>query len=311
MIVQRPGWQAASDWYRIARRVRRIDPAIAVFIANTETTDETVAARAAEQPSLVFSPSPLGNFTPRRGKVYQGRVIPKLVQLQRLAAAGVPVPQTAVLGPGLTLRPQDWGEFVILKPLDVRSSSHGSGIQLMRTERVAYRPPADYPRGHPGRVSPMLVQRFIDSGAHIAAYRVLTLFGRPLYCQLSRAAAQRAPLDATDAEIEATTIAIQGLTTRIRTFADDADVVALAAAADRAIPEIPLKGCDIIRDRHTGALCVLELNPGGNTWHFSSEFLAAVRAHEGEEARRLRLSQFDAFGTAARVLAERTRAEAE
>ena len=55
------------------------------------------------------------------------------------------------------------------------------------------------------------------------------------------------------------------------------------------------------------ALYVLEANPGGNTWHFSSKL-----AEEGrkEISREQRIEQMDAWGVAARVLAERTRAEA-
>ena len=106
-------------------------------------------------------------------------------------------------------------------------------------------------------------------------------------------------------------MAVQAVAVRNRRLVYKADVVALAAAAHRAIPEAPMKGCDIIRDATTGRLYVLELNPGGNTWHFSSSFLAETRARFGPGYDRQRLSQIDAFGTAAQVLAERTQAEAE
>ena len=74
---------------------------------------------------------------------------------------------------------------------------------------------------------------------------------------------------------------------------------------------MPLKGCDVLRDARTGRVYVLEVNPGGNTWHFSSALLAAHRANNGVEFEAERRSQFDAFSTAAHVLLERTRAEAE
>lgn len=66
-----------------------------------------------------------------------------------------------------------------------------------------------------------------------------------------------------------------------------------------------------IRDAMTGALYVLEVNAGGNTWHLSSDQLAQIREANGPEFERRRLEQFDAPRTAARVLAETTRAEAK
>jgi hypothetical protein len=208
------------------------------------------------------------------------------------------------------LDPSQWGNLVIVKPTDIRSSSHGHGIVLMRPERVRYIAPADYPAGHPGRFGPMMVQRFVDTGEFINVYRVLTLFGQPLYCQLSKSPQRRVSLDAEDTVLEASTIAIQGLTARQRIFSYDADAVALAARAYRAVPEAPLQGCDIVREAATGRLYVLELNPGGNTWHFSSTFLARVRASENARVKQTRKGQLDAFATAAHVLAQRTRDEA-
>ena len=312
IIVHRRGWQALEDWHAIARRVRRADPGIGVFIVSHDEPRDPLLAQAAQKPSLVVSPGPLESFPIRRGRVYQGRQLGKAQQLRRLAAAGLPVPTTAVLTPDFVADPRMLGPLVVVKPTDVGTSSRGSGIQLMRTERVRYIAPEDYPDGHPGRLGPMLVQRFVDTGSSVAAYRVLTLFGDPLYCQLSELAVPRVPLDADDAALESASIAIQaGSALRRRSFVYHADVVWLARKVHAALPEIPLKGIDILREAGTGRLFVLETNPGGNTWHFSSDFLAATRAAEPPELAQQRLSQLDAFGTAALALARLTRAEAE
>jgi hypothetical protein len=75
-----------------------------------------------------------------------------------------------------------------------------------------------------------------------------------------------------------------------------------------AIPEVGLHGRDIIREPHTGKLFVLEINPGGNTWSFSSPWAALLR----RELNMPDLSvQFDAWRVCARLLVERTRNEAE
>ena len=156
----------------------------------------------------------------------------------------------------------------------------------------------------------MLVQQFINTGDRIAYYRALTLFGEPLNVNLGRAASERIDLDAPDEVIERAVVATQTVE-KEKYLVSDPDVITLARAAHAAIPEVPLKGTDIVRDAKTGALYVLEVNAGGNTWHFSSDHLAAIRQANGPEFERRRLEQFDALRTAARVLAEKTRAEAD
>jgi len=310
VIVHQPGWQSLDDWYEIAQMVRRIDTTTGVVIVAADHPDPELVKRAATLPCLVFSAGPLLRFAPERGKVYHGRPIPKFEQLRRLAADGVRVPMSTVLQPDTKLDLARWGEFVVLKPTDIATSSQGNGIQLMRTTRVRYIAPADYPEGHAGRHGPMVVQQFINSGPRMPHYRVLTLFGEPLYCQMSEAGEERVDLSSSDEIIEASPIALNVLKGKTKTFLYRADVAALARAAYRAVPEAPLQGCDIIRDAATDRLYVLELNPGGNTWHFSSSFQAPLRAIDGPEHEGRRRWHLDAFGTAAHVLAEVTRREA-
>ena len=156
----------------------------------------------------------------------------------------------------------------------------------------------------------MLVQQFIHTGDRLTLYRVLTLFGEPLYCQFMRSRERQVDLSAADHLVEAATVANQAVE-EDEFYVDEPDVLAIARAAHAAIPEVPLKGCDVIREAGSGKLYVLEVNPGGNTWHFSSRFLADKRARNGPAAEEQRLRQFDAFRTAARVLAEGVRHEAQ
>ena len=311
VLVRTPEWQSAADFEAIARHARDIDPALEVFVVRSDLPNSYSRRKAATRPTLVFSPGRLAGFRPLRGKIYQGRPIPKLEQLRRLKAADVPVPRTVQLEPGLHLDPAEWGEFVVVKPTDLATSSHGSGIQLMRTERIRFRAPQDYPAGHPGRRAPMMVQRFINTGDRISLYRVLTLFGEPLYANRYGSAKSTVNLGASDEEIEASIVASNGLSISESEFVQPDDILDLARRAHRAIPEVPLKGCDIIRDAATGALFVLEVNPGGNTWHFSSRYLATERAERPREHEVMRVRQFDAFRAAARVLVRQAELEAE
>ena len=313
IIAYRPGWQSTEDLGAIRRHVTDIDPTIETFIVPTTERNSVSRRLAAKRPTLVVSNGAIPVFRPLRGKVYQGFPIAKFEELRRLSAAGVPVPRTAMLTPDLQLDEADWGEFVIVKPTDIATSSHGRGIQLMRTRRVRYIPPAEYPADHPGRLGPMLVQQYIDTGEHLTEFRILTYFGEPLYLQSNRAKSKRVDLSLSDEEIESATVAAQNFKEQDHDFPIDPGIIALARAAHNAIPEIPLKGCDVVRDHKTGRPYVLELNCGGNTWHFSSNFNLDQRdtSQAALERRRRRRLQFDAMRTAARVLVARTNSEAE
>ena len=86
------------------------------------------------------------------------------------------------------------------------------------------------------------------------------------------------------------------------------DLLKLAADAYRAMPEVALQACDIVREKVTGRLYLLEVNPGGGTWMFSSESSANYKQSLGTSDL---TTEFNAFRTIARVLVERTRAEAQ
>jgi hypothetical protein len=155
----------------------------------------------------------------------------------------------------------------------------------------------------------MLVQRFIDTGPFVCHYRVLTLFGVPLLAFKTTAETSRPSLDGSGDELAKVGVKARRRDGPItREFTSDAEILNLARRTYSAIPEAALQGVDIIREAKSGKLYVLEANPGGNTWIFSKgDMTARLKAALGVE----RLTdQFDAFRTAAKVLIERTRAEA-
>jgi glutathione synthase/RimK-type ligase-like ATP-grasp enzyme len=181
----------------------------------------------------------------------------------------------------------------------------------MRAQRVRYRLPREYPEDHPGRNGPMLVQQYIDTGREPGIYRVLMFLGRPLYAYAIRGVSNAVDLNADDATLESAVIASQAFTGAQREFVAEADVLDIARQADAALPEIPLKGCDVIREAATGRLYILEVNAGGNTWHFSSGYFRQLRRELGSDFVQTMHAQFDAFRTAAAALVERVNSEAE
>ena len=139
---------------------------------------------------------------------------------------------------------------------------------------------------------------------------MLTLFGAPLLAFKTTSERARPALDSSDDALANIALKARRRDGPIRReFTPDPDILELARRAYSALPEIALQGIDIIREAGSGKLYLLEANPGGNTWIFSKgDLTTQLKTALGVE----RLTdQFDAFRTAAKVLIERTRAEAE
>ena len=309
VLVHTRGYQDVEDFQDIARKVHALATDIEVFIASNDIPSSVTRRHAGRRPALIFSPGSLLEFRPLRGKVYAGSSIPKLEQLARFRAAGIPVPASKEITPGVVLPQEVFGSHVVVKPGHSQASL-GQHITLMRREAVKFRPRESYPEDHPGRYAPMFVQRFVDTGPCVNHHRVLTLFGAPLLAFKTISTEARPSLDAPDDVLAAASVKARRRVAPIaREFTKDADILDLARRVHSALPEIPLQGVDIIREADSGKLFVLEANPGGNTWIFSrGDMTSRLKKALGVE----RLTdQFDAFTAAAKVLIERTRAEAE
>jgi hypothetical protein len=306
ILVNHPGRQKREDFEEIKAKIEALTSDIDVQIAVPNGSDNGLDEQAWERPCLIVSfGTPLG-FRPPRGLIYCCRPIPKFEQAKNLNRAGIPVPLTARFDFGKPLDRRLWGPLVVLKPTAPGSMSQGS-VFLMRTERVAALAEGVFPAGHPARRYPVMVQQFVDTGEWPSYYRVLTLFGEPLYCIRGATTAPRPPLDAPDEVLLKAEIATNAeVIGHKRHLACDADVLDLARRVYEAMPAIPLQGVDIIREQASGRLFVLEINPGGNTWHFSSQHIEQRRRGRSGIPRAERVAQFGAWEMAARALIKKT-----
>jgi hypothetical protein len=302
VMVNTDRLQARSEFETIAAAIRREAPDIGVFVVDNDQTQSVTRRQAARLPSVIFSPVALKRFKPGRGKVYAGRSHKKMEEIARLVAGGIPVPETVVIEPGLRLDPATWGPFTIVKP---NVGRQGSGVQLMRTRDVAWVDPMTLPRKHPRYGVPSLAQKFIDTGPNTNHFRVLTIFGNPIYSTNSRMAARTYTLDPDGTDSVDVPIASNtGERAVLLNF--DAEVIAFASTVWRALPEIPVLGVDVIREHATGKLYVLEVNASGLTWHTSSNYGQMLQAKNGYDY----TAQFGAIEIIAKALIERTRADA-
>ncbi len=321
LILIHRGARYERDFADIGRKVVALDREIDVYAIGMESKSQLPPA-IWQNPTLVVAFTGRFNLRLKRGKLLKNLPIDKLLQYETFREAGIPTPPTLAFKFGMMLDPLLFGEFVLIKPMDLNLTSIGDGVQLFRRRRIEQLRLHDFPPEHPLHRDRQgyLVQRFVDTGPNPSFHRVETLFGKILYSWHSTLQSPRCALDAPDAEIERTIIATQG-GDKDRKLVKEPDILDLAQKVHAAFASIPLLAIDILRERNTGNLYVLECNPGGNTWHFSSRIGAKLRlgfgnaAMNGEKraheiARQMFIEQYGAFDVAAQALVEQTHAHA-
>jgi hypothetical protein len=302
LLAHAPGSEHISDWLAIKRHIDETAPDIETRILSKDTPANEALAWLQSRPAMLLAFSML-KPPPLKARIYVCREIDKLEQSRILSSAGLPHPRTVPLIPGLKLRPEVWGEFVIVKPT---LSQVGRGVRLVRTERLAELTPTLMNTG--GVQGPRIVQGYIDhtdETGRLSDYRCLMLFGTPLYLHKRRRQKRLRALAEIADTLSPEIASNASGTERSRQCVFDEEVIELSRQVCRQIPD-HLVALDIGRDRRTGRLVVFEMNTEGN-WHFSSP-----HARKSFSAALLRdtYRQFNALETAARRLIEKTRAEA-
>jgi hypothetical protein len=302
LILQTAPEQSPSDWIAIKQRIERQAPDIDVAIADNRDLRSVPARWQVQRPSLVFSPIRLFDYVPRGGAVYCGYIVGKDEQLRRLSSIEVVTPKTEFLSRESSFDPDAWGEYVVVKPNNLNS---GVGVKLVRTADLAAR----YDELTAVANDRFLVEPYIDhsENGYPTEYRVLSMFGRALYCARNRWGAKRPPL----AEIAADPLGViasnnKTMGGRIRSICNDPEIISLGERAHQAFPECPVIGVDIIRESSSGRLYVLEVNPHGAVWHLSSPL---AKKMDRKHVREL-YAQFNALDLAADLLVQKTRSDA-
>ena len=302
LIVHTPTRQDICDWLNVRHRIEQDARDIEVRIATNGVRNSVTRRWQVSRPSLVFSPFVLREYKPKGGTVYAGRGFSKLEQLERLGRQGVRVPPTSKLTRDVAPDPAHWGRHVVVKPL---RGSQGQAVQLVLTQDVAARHDELTLNG----TREMVIQPYIDhsENGHPTEYRVLTLFGRVLYSARNSWAMPRPALDQIAADPNEIIASNNKRFGRLRTVSNDGEVIALGERAHAAFPECPVLGVDVVRDSDSGNLYVMEVNPAGDTWHFSS--LLTRNFFTAEHVEEL-YAQFGALDRVAQLLVEKTRTEA-
>lgn len=307
ILVLHPGLQRLPDFVDIAREIAKQAPEIVTHILTHEHTVADVPARNWEYPTLTVSFSSTGNLIPLRGRVLMNRRIKKLDQYARFRACGIATPHTERFVFGKAYDEARFGTFAVLKPLPLDLSSTGKSIQLFRTANLSTLSPSDLPADHFLRKAPALVQQFIDTGRRPFYYRVLTVMGEPVLWMKVTSPVEQVELtqstqDVSGAIVDPRSVASGETHTLQDRLSYDVpeDALNFGRQVFQAFPDVPLQACDIMREADTGALYVVEINAGGNTWDFSSNRVAKGIALLG--GRDALVKEFDPWPKAAKAL---------
>ena len=314
LILVHRGAEYEQDFEEIAARITALDRNIVVYHLSAGFRGSMPAA-AWQHPTLTVSLAATFALPVERGPILACRAIEKLDQQQVFRLGGIPTPPAAPFHFGMKLDPILFGDFVILKPMDLKLNSTGEGIQLFRRKRAEQLTRADFPRGHLIHKDKKgyLVQRFVDTGERISAHRVTTFFGVPILAIHMRSNVARAPLASEDQLLERIPVASNAIDDKLRFLHADPDMEDMARKVHALFPDVPLLGVDLLREAGTGRIFVTECNAGGNTWHFSSKGGEFLRGWFGgnprvplesaqRKGRQMYVAQYGMFDRVAEVL---------
>lgn len=292
VLISRPSVNTSEDFAELARFIREADSRVhPIVLDDREHKVRRQLLRLRR--TMLFSPAQVANFRLRRGVAFQGNPMSKSEEMERLVAAGISVPPYELLTESEQTKDlSHLGEYVVTKP---DRGGRGANVRIMRASRVKWEPQETKIAGK-SRI--LVAQKFIYTGPHPVSYRVTTLFGECLCCEITIADRARSA-QSSDGKINGTIVS----TSKGCTYAlcNDEEIIRFGESAHRAFPKIPVLGVDVIRDANDGKLYVTEVNASGYVWHFSSPKGIETQKQFGYSME----SQFDGRRKAAGILARK------
>lgn len=304
LVLIHRGTDYESDFEEIASKVFALDEDITIYTI-TSASDDQMPTKAWLHPTLVVALMPRFNLKINRGTILRNRPIPKLRQAKMMQEAGIPTPPILPLQFGMNPDPIMFGDFVMIKPMSLNLTSSGKGIQVFRRKRLRQLKITDFPPDHlihKDREG-YLVQKFINTGRYASTYRISTFLGKVLYSMKYKSLEASPDLGGSDSVIEGGSFTQKG--NRENLLDDSPEPISLAKRIAEVFSDIPLLAIDLVVEEASSKIYAIEVNAGGNTWHFSSKMWAERRAKNPELIRNMKL-QYSAFDRAAQALVEKT-----
>ncbi len=294
--------ESAQDFEEIARRIRKIDPTIAVYMVAHILTSKMVPPYLLDLPLLVIylvNP-PVTNFSVAKKLAVEE--MGKIDEYEHFKKHTIPCLPIERFKWGMVLDPKVYGDWVVLKPEHITST--GNDVNMVPTKLIPSLKIEDFSADHLINKDNYLVQKFIKTGECPTHYRVLVFLGEILYSATSVQKSAYPKQEDNIKELLKSSVASNLTGHRTATLDIDNKMSELALNVAKAFPDNPLLGIDIIKDEKSAALYVLEVNLGGNTWAFSSEVAGMLREALG--GRKAMVLQYNAWDRAAEALVRKT-----
>jgi len=294
-ICSRP--ENHNDFVAIGKRIIRKAPEIAVVIKPVFYHPNELDPALQNFPLLNLYLVNPPEIIPSRGKTLFVERIDKFEQIKQYTAAGITTPKTIEYELGQPINKNDWGEHVFIKP---RKGSFSENSFLIPTKCIL----DIKPYFEKLRVKDkFILQEFIYTGVNAIGYRVLNFLGatlsffsytclKPIYLPNN--------LDKAFNNDTVQTSFLNAKTTE--KFEYNNEILDFSKKIFNVFSEKPIQGTDIIIDKKSNKLLVLEANHGGNSWVFTKKDWHSYKTL----GRSFLLQQFDAFNVAADALIKKT-----
>lgn len=296
---------ASDELKEIGEAIAARDPSLLWKPVRLDGASGTANIRLPTLPTMILQfhdlvPPPWPEF---KGSRVESKRVHKVTQLRMMEEAGIPVPRWTRLERRTEIDPEQFGEFLIIKPTE-RGASLGRGVTLIRTADFERYRDEHAPTYEGYRRSPPIVQEFIFTGERPRQYRVLNFLGRVVLSILNESP-KLTPFNAPVQSLAITEKVISVTTGLHREFVSDPDVIALNRRVTALFDASAVVGVDIVRSARTGALYVLEANMG-NVWMLSNTLARSAQQLFGRETMK---KQYGAIGLIAEAIIERARKE--
>ena len=272
MIIPDYEHHSGEEFQEIAKCVRSHSPEIEVHVGSAKAMFwRSLLFR--RKPTLYVALRNLKRWLPRGGKLLHGLEMDKSAQLDRIRDNGLLQTRYEKIVPGTALSSDEWGPVVVVKP---ERGARGKMVKVRKTNRVRW----DY---YSEKEEEWLAQEFVYTGKQPTSYRVQTIFGKTVYvCMHVNPKCGVELVNPTRSKLFGGHNIVASVRDAEVSLSYDEEIIAYAEeVSQKAFPEIPSLGLDILRDVRTGVLSVAEVNPWGHTWHVSSKVGKIIQHKNG------------------------------
>ena len=306
LIIIDPTLLDPKDFSEIGELIKAKNNKIFVYILSGHFPVDQVATINWHLPTFSIGINGQGHCIPKRGPYFFNHAINKFQQIEAMKRSKIRVPNSKVYVATDIYSESDWGDYVIVKSGRIAGSSDGETAHLTPTRYLSAPEKLDEPVRSLLRNSDTIIQEFIPTGKNPTAHRIPTLLGRPLYhfkTQSTWVLPQLDPLIPKTHIFDSNREDDDDKIARVCSLISDPQALALAQKIAKEFANVPLLGIDLVKSERTGDYYALEVNAGGNTWHFSSPMESDNR---NQVSREERINQFGAWTISAQVLIEKT-----